>query len=160
MPANRSPEDFMREAISLSLEGMRQNSGGPFGAVVVKEGRAIGSGFNRVLEKNDPTAHAEMEAIREASSFLNTFDLTGCEIYASCKPCPMCLSAILWSRISRIYFANETADAAEIGFDDGRFYSAISGDSGAGSPEMVQILRDEAMDAFVEWRLKGDRKNY
>ena len=111
-----TPEDHMRRAIALSLEMMRSGKGGPFGAVVVHDGKIIAEGFNQVTTSNDPTAHAEVVAIRLACQALGTFDLTGCEIYTSCEPCPMCLGAIYWARLDRIYFANDREDAAAIGF--------------------------------------------
>ena len=112
------PDTFMREAIRLSFETMRNNTGGPFGAVVVKDGKIIARGFNRVISTNDPTAHAEIVAIREACKTLKDFQLTGCEIYTSCEPCPMCMSAIYWARPDKVYYANSKVDAANIGFDD------------------------------------------
>src|SRR6187397_2158323 len=122
MEAEKDNESFMREAIRLSFETMRSNTGGPFGAVVVKDGNIIARGFNRVLETNDPTAHAEVVAIREACKVLNDFQLSGCSIYTSCEPCPMCLAAIYWARPAHVYFACTRADAAEIGFDDAHIY--------------------------------------
>src|SRR5882724_1539301 len=118
-------KDFMREDIRLSFETMRSNTGGPFGAVVVKDGEIIARGFNKVVSTNDPTAHAEVVAIREACTVLNDFQLAGCEIYTSCEPCPMCLSAIYWARPDKVYFANTKEDAAKINFDDAFIYKEI-----------------------------------
>jgi len=113
-------EDFMRKAIELSVKNV-ENGGGPFGAVIVKDGEIIAQGFNQVTRTNDPTAHAEVLAIREASKKLNTFDLSGCEIYTSCEPCPMCLGAIYWAHIDKVYYGNNKVDAKNIGFDDSLF---------------------------------------
>ena len=115
----------MRRAIELAVEGMRANQGGPFGAVVVRDGVIVGEGFNRVLGTNDPTAHAEIQAIRAASSKLGTFELRGCELYTSCEPCPMCLAAAYWARVERVHYACERSDAARAGFDDSFLYDEI-----------------------------------
>src|SRR5882724_10201313 len=115
-------KDFMREDIRLSFETMRSNTGGPFGAVIVKDGKIIARGYNKVVSTNDPTAHAEVVAIREACKFLKSFQLDGCEIYTSCEPCPMCMSAIYWARPDKVYYANSKSDAAKIGFDDDFIY--------------------------------------
>jgi guanine deaminase len=153
-------EDFMREAIRLSFETMRSNTGGPFGAVVVKEGKVIARGYNRVLETNDPTAHAEVVAIREACKALNDFQLTGCTIYTSCEPCPMCLAAIYWARPDNVFFGNTKKDAAEIEFDDQFIYDEIDLPFNSRKIGMHQLLREEALEAFREWREKADRKKY
>src|SRR5665213_1222477 len=116
---------FMREAIRLSIDSMRAGNGGPFGVVIVKDGKIIARGFNKVTSTNDPTAHAEVVAIREACKVLNSFQLAGCEIYTSCEPCPMCLGAIYWARPDKMYFANTKSDAAAIGFDDQFIYEEI-----------------------------------
>jgi tRNA(Arg) A34 adenosine deaminase TadA len=116
---------FLREAIQVSIKNVQENNGGPFGAVIVKAGKIIARGANKVTAKNDPTAHAEVEAIRQACEVLGTFDLSGCDIYASCEPCPMCLGAIYWSRVDHLYFAATKEDAAEIGFDDEFIYEEI-----------------------------------
>jgi guanine deaminase len=153
-------EVFMQEAIRLSFETMRNNFGGPFGAVVVKDGKIISKGFNCVIATNDPTAHAEVVAIREACKTLNTFQLDGCEIYTSCEPCPMCLAAIYWARPSKIYFANTKQDAARIGFDDDFIYKEIQQMIGDRKIPMQQLAREEAILAFEEWEQKSDRMKY
>ena len=142
---------FMERAIQLSLENVRSGSGGPFGAVVVKEGEIIAEGVNRVTATNDPTAHAEVTAIREACRKLQIFELKGCEIYTSCEPCPMCLGAIYWARPDRIYFGNTAADAAGIGFDDSIIYRELSEPHSQRKIPMIQIMRDEALEAFRLW---------
>ncbi|MEO8086999.1 MAG: nucleoside deaminase [Bacteroidota bacterium] len=155
-----SDEDFMREAIRLSLDTMRSNTGGPFGAVVVKDGKIIARGFNRVLETNDPTAHAEVVAIREACKALKDFQLSGCTIYTSCEPCPMCLAAIYWARPDNVFFGNTKKDAAEIEFDDQFIYDEIELPFADRKIGMKQLLRDEAHEAFIEWKNKTDKKKY
>ncbi len=152
--------EFMREAIRLSEETMRSGTGGPFGAVIVKNGQIIARGFNRVLETNDPTAHAEVVAIREATKVLGTFDLDGCELYTSCEPCPMCLGAVYWSRISRMYYANTKEDAAAIGFDDHFIYEELDRDPAHRRLQSQPFLRDEAQPAFQEWAANPDKRNY
>ena len=151
---------FMREAIRISLAKTRRNQGGPFGAVVVKGNRIIGRGWNRVPSTNDPTAHAEVMAIRAACRMLMTFSLEDCEIYTSCEPCPMCLAAIYWARLRRVYFANTRTDAAHIGFDDEVLYRELARPISKRSLPMKQILHDEAMAAFAEWRRKPDKISY
>jgi len=153
-------EKFMREAIRLSIETMRAGKGGPFGAIVVKDGEIIAHGFNQVTSTNDPTAHAEVVAIREACKKLNTFQLIGCEIYTSCEPCPMCLGAIYWARPDRFYFANTKQDAAEIGFDDQFIYDEISCTIDKRKLKCEQILQHEAFVAFKEWKDKLDKIEY
>ena len=150
---------FMRRAIQLSRENVQRN-GGPFGAVIVKDGRVVGEGFNRVTASNDPTAHAEVVAIRAACAHLNTFDLSGAEIFSSCEPCPMCLSAIYWARIGRIFFANTTADAAEIEFDDRFIYRELQKDPAERSVPMTQLMHDEALQAFRDWRDSTGKVRY
>ena len=150
----------MREAIRLSLEKSRENYGGPFGAVVVREGEIIGRGWNQVTSKNDPTAHAEVMAIRAACKKLNTFQLDDCELYASCEPCPMCLSAIYWARIRRIFYANTRRDAAKIKFDDDLIYREISRPMARRKIPMRQLLRPEALKAFAAWEAKTDKVLY
>ncbi len=150
----------MREAIRLSFETMRTNSGGPFGCVIVKDGKMIARGFNKVVSTNDPTAHAEVVAIREACIALNDFQLSGCEIYTSCEPCPMCLSAIYWARPDKVYYANTKEDAAKINFDDAFIYKEIQSQLGERKIPVEQILRDEAMLAFDEWQNKTDKVLY
>jgi guanine deaminase len=150
----------MRRAIALSLENLRSRNGGPFGAVVVKDGQIIGEGANQVLATNDPSAHAEVVAIREACRKLNEFQLTGCEIYSSCEPCPMCMGLIYWSRPECVYYANTAADAAQIGFDDDFIYHELARDPHQRSLKMEQIMQDEALIAFREWDKKPDKVRY
>jgi guanine deaminase len=153
-------ETFMREAIRLSFETMRNNTGGPFGAVVVKDGKIIARGFNRVVSTNDPTAHAEVVAIREACKVLNDFQLTGCEIYTSCEPCPMCMSAIYWARPDKVYYANSKVDAANIGFDDDFIYKELELAYDRRQIPLKRILESEAIEAFKEWSQKTDKIEY
>ena len=143
--------EFMREAIRLSIANVTSGKGGPFGAVVVKDGKIIARGVNEVTTLNDPTAHAEVVAIRRACSALKTFQLEGCELYASCEPCPMCLAAIYWARPDRVYFANTKEDAAEIAFDDKFIYEEISRPSDERKIPTTQLLREEALEAFQKW---------
>lgn len=152
--------EYMREAIRLSREGMKKGDGGPFGAVVVKDGKIIGRGWNRVLVNADPTAHAEVEAIREACRNLKTFDLTGAEIYTSCEPCPMCLSAIYWARLKSIHYANNRKDAAAIDFDDNLIYEEVPKKIEDRLIPMHSCLREEALPVFQEWKNKEDRTPY
>jgi tRNA(Arg) A34 adenosine deaminase TadA len=153
-------EAFMREAIALSIEKMKAGEGGPFGAVIVKDGQIIGRGWNRVSSANDPTAHAEIMAIREACAALGTFELTGCEIYSSCEPCPMCLSAIYWARIGRLFFAATRADAAGAGFDDERLYQEVSKPWKHRALPAEQALAEEALKAFDAWKAQKNRIRY
>jgi guanine deaminase len=153
-------EQFLREAIRLSEEKMTAGEGGPFGAVVVKDGTVIGRGWNRVTSANDPTAHAEMEAIRSACARLKTFALTGCEIYASCEPCPMCLAAIYWARLEAVYFAAAKIDAAEAGFDDALLDRELSMEPARRRLVMEQYLPEEARRVFKAWMNKTDRIPY
>jgi tRNA(Arg) A34 adenosine deaminase TadA len=155
-----SQSDHMRRAIELSLEMMRSGKGGPFGAVVVKDGKVIAEGFNQVTSANDPTAHAEVVAVRRACQALNTFDLTGCEIYTSCEPCPMCLSAIYWARLSRIYFANDRHDAAKVGFRDDFLYHEIPLPLDQRAIPTSRLLQQEGWAAFEEWDRKPDKIEY
>lgn len=150
----------MRRAIALSLDNVRSNNGGPFGAVIVKDEQIVGEGANQVLARNDPSAHAEVVAIREACRRLNTFQLTGCEIYTSCEPCPMCMGLIYWSRPERVYYANTAADAASIGFDDDFIYHELARDPHQRSLKMVQMMRNEALIAFQKWDEKPDKVRY
>jgi len=151
---------FMREAIKLSLDNMRAGNGGPFGAVIVKDGKIIARGFNKVTSTNDPTAHAEVVAIREACKALGSFQLDGCEIYTSCEPCPMCLGAIYWARPDKMYFANTKVDAANIGFDDQFIYEEIELDVDKRKLPTEQLLQEEAIEAFKEWQSKADKIEY
>ncbi len=156
---NKNHEEFMREAIRLSIQNVDEN-GGPFGAVIVKNGEIIAAGVNRVTSNNDPTAHAEVNAIREASKKLGTFDLQGCEIYSSCEPCPMCLGAIYWARLDKLYFANTKQDAKEIDFDDSFIYEELELSIENRKIPTTQILREEALEAFNRWRDKTDKIEY
>lgn len=160
--SNRHPADsvFMQEAIRLSIEHMRRGDGGPFGAVIVKDGKIIGRGWNQVTSSNDPTAHAEVVAIREACRHLNTFWLEECALYASCEPCPMCLSAAYWARISHLHFAATRRDAAEAGFDDEKMYREISLAPFNRTLPTSQLLRESALAAFREWLAKPDKIPY
>ena len=153
-------EEFMLAAIAESKRGMDKNEGGPFGAVIVKDGKIIGRGNNRVTSDNDPTAHAEVTAIRDACTQLENFDLNGCEIYTSCEPCPMCLAAIYWSRIDTIYYANTKKDAADINFDDAFFYEELDKPIDKRSIPMKQMMRSEAIAVFQAWANKEDKIPY
>ena len=150
-PVGPEHERFMRRAIELSREGMRDGCGGPFAAVVVKDGRIVGEGTNQVTSANDPTAHAEVVAIREACRELGTYSLEGADIYASCEPCPMCLAAIYWAHLSRVFYANTTADAAKIGFDDQAIYREVGLDPALRGLPHVRLLGQEARIVFNEW---------
>ena len=152
--------EFLHEAIRLSLEKSQAGEGGPFGAVIVKDGKVVGQGWNRVTSTNDPTAHAEITAIRDACQRLGTFSLAGCDIYTSCEPCPMCLAAIYWARLDRVYYAATRQDAAAIGFDDSRIYDELAMDIGDRSVPMVQDFHEEACEAFRVWLQKVDRTPY
>jgi guanine deaminase len=150
----------MARAIQLSIDNVRSGRGGPFGAVVVKDGSIIAEGANQVTSTNDPTAHAEMVAIREACRKLAAFDLETCEIYTSCEPCPMCLGAIYWARLSRVYFANADADALRAGFDDSLIYREIALPYSQRKIPMIQMMRDEALAAFRAWGNKSNKIEY
>jgi len=150
----------MREAIKLSLENMQKNAWGPFGAVIVKDGKVVGRGRNQVTSSNDPTAHGEVVAIRDACKNLWTFDLHGCEIYTSCEPCPMCYGAISRARISKIYYGNTEKDAANIGFDDSAFHTDIKKEFTQRSIPVEQLLNDEALEVFKAWTEKQDKISY
>ena len=151
---------FMREAIRLSLQSLRRGKGGPFGAVVVCKGKVVGRGFNRVTTTNDPTAHAEIIAIREACRRRKTFRLDDCDLYTSCEPCPMCLAAIYWARLGRVFYANTRRDAAKIDFDDALIYREVALPVRKRRLKMTQLLRDEALPAFAEWKEKADKIVY
>lgn len=153
-------ELHMRRAIALAEEKMRANQGGPFGAVIVKDGAIVAEGHNRVTSANDPTAHAEIVAIRAACAALDSFSLDDCDIYTSCEPCPMCLSAIYWARLRHIYFANTRKDAAKIGFDDDHIYREIPLPIEQRAIPMTRLLGDEAAAAFLEWENKADKVRY
>lgn len=152
-------KDFMRKAIGLSIENVK-NGGGPFGAVIVKNGEIIATGTNRVTANNDPTAHAEVSAIREACRKLGTFDLSGCEIYTSCEPCPMCLGAIYWAHLDKIYYGNNKADAATIGFDDSFIYDELALPRNRRRKAMEELLPEEAIEAFRLWQATDDKTEY
>jgi tRNA(Arg) A34 adenosine deaminase TadA len=151
---------FMHEAIRLSLQKMRANQGGPFGAVIVRRGKIVGRGWNRVTSTNDPTAHAEIVAIRAASRRLKTFRLDDCELYTSCEPCPMCLAAGYWARLKRIYFAGTRRDAAAAGFDDDFLYREVARPVARRKVPMKELLRGEAREVFAEWKNKPDKIRY
>jgi guanine deaminase len=153
-------ETFMARALALSLENVRSGRGGPFGAVIVRDGKIIAEGVNSVTAANDPTAHAEMVAIREACRKLQSFELAECEIYTSCEPCPMCLGAIYWARPARVYFANSAADAAQAGFDDAFIYKELCAPLAERKIPMIQLRHDEALGAFRAWREKSDKIRY
>jgi guanine deaminase len=153
-------EAFMRRAIELARVGAGSNAGGPFGCVIVKDGRIIGEGSNRVTSTNDPTAHAEIVAIREACSSLGDFQLTGCTIYTSCEPCPMCLGAIYWARPEAIYFAATREDAHTAGFDDEVFYDEFERPNDERKLRMRPLLRAEAVSVMNEWAARPDKVRY
>jgi tRNA(Arg) A34 adenosine deaminase TadA len=153
-------ENFMMEAIRLSKMGMDNNHGGPFGCVIVKGDEIIGRGWNQVALTNDPTAHAEVTAIRDACRNLNSFQLEGCEVYTSCEPCPMCLGAIYWARPAKIYYANTRNDAAEIGFDDSMIYEEIQLPLQQRKISISSLGREEALKIFEEWKKKEDKVVY
>ncbi len=149
--SDQKQKEYMRLAIQLAGENIVNGNGGPFGAVVVKDGRIVAAAANRVTSTNDPTAHAEVVAIREACKTLNTFDLSGCEIYASCEPCPMCLGAVMWARIDTLYFAADRNDAAKAGFDDELFYQELGLPHEHRRLPVDQFLQDEAIEVFNLW---------
>jgi guanine deaminase len=150
---------FMREAIRIALENVK-NGGGPFGAVVVKDGAIIGKGTNSVTIDNDPSAHAEVNAIRDACKNMNSFQLTGCDIYTSCEPCPMCFGAIYWARPERIFFGSNKKDAADAGFDDSFIYNEIELPCGSRKIKAIQLLQDEAAEVFQLWHNTEDKIEY
>jgi guanine deaminase len=151
---------FMARAIELSIENVQSGRGGPFAAVIVKDNHIVADGTNRVTATNDPTAHAEVLAIREACQKLGHFELKDCEIYTSCEPCPMCFGAIYWARLSRIYFANTAEDAAKIGFDDSFIYCELKLPQARRRIPTIQIMRDEALAGFRSWVAKSDKILY
>ena len=150
----------MSEAISLSQNGVRNNEGGPFGCIVVKDDIIVGRGNNKVTSSNDPTAHAEVVAIRDACKNLGTFQLEGCEIYTSCEPCPMCLGAIYWARPKVVYFANSRQDAANIGFDDSMIYEELGIDLDKRKIPIINLGSEDALKIFEEWQNKEDKIEY
>ena len=153
-------ESFMRRAISLASQNVREGLGGPFGSVVVKDGEIIGEGTNRVATSCDPTAHAEMLAIRAASAKLKNFDLSGCELYTSCEPCPMCLSAIYWARIERMFYGNSIVEADAIGFSDEFLYKEIALPVAERKLEATRFLENEALESFRLWEQMDDTISY
>jgi len=153
-------QKFMQLAIELSEQNVKEGLGGPFGAVIVKDGEIIAATGNTVTTTNDPTAHAEIAAIRIACKKLNTFSLEGCIIYASCEPCPMCLGAIYWARIDKLYYANTKKDAAKIGFDDHFIYQEIALEPSNRNLQTQQIMRSEALEAFSLWKKSCNKTDY
>ncbi|WP_304622016.1 nucleoside deaminase [Rhodohalobacter sp. 614A] len=151
---------FMNRALELARAGMKKNQGGPFGCVIVKNGSIIAEGNNRVTSDHDPTAHAEIIAIRNACRILNSFQLNDCEIYTSCEPCPMCLGAIYWARPKRVYYAANREDAAKAGFDDDFIYKELDLSPEERRIPMIQTERKKAIDLFKEWDLKEDKTQY
>ena len=151
--------EFMKRAIELSIKSVN-NGGGPFGSVIVKGDKIIAEGSNKGTSNNDPTAHGEIVAIREACKKLNNFSLNGCELYSTCEPCPMCLSAIYWARIDKIYYANTREDARKIDFDDSLIYTELQKNIDKRKIPMIQILRNEALKAFELWDKKKDKVKY
>jgi tRNA(Arg) A34 adenosine deaminase TadA len=150
---------LMQKAIKLSIENVK-NGGGPFGAVIAKDGKIIATGVNRVTKNNDPTAHAEINAIRKAARKLGPFDLSGCEIYASCEPCPMCFGAIYWAHLDKLYFGNSKTDAKNIGFDDSFIYDELNLKPADRKIATIRLIPEEAMHAFEEWAKKEDKVVY
>lgn len=151
---------FMAEAIALSFEAMRSGRGGPYGAVVVSDGAIIGRGMNEVTSVNDPTAHAEMTAIRQACSHLNSWQLEGCELYTSCEPCPMCMGAIYWARLDRVYYGNTKEVAARFGFNSQIFYDELALPREQRQIPMIPHMAEEAVAAFEEWEMKSGKQTY
>lgn len=155
--SEKSREYYLNRAVELSIKGSTEGKGYPFGSVVVRNGEIVGEGYNQVYDSQDPTAHAEVVAIRDACKNLNTFELPDCELYTSCEPCPMCLGAIYWAKISRVYYANSRHDAAAIGFDDALIYEEIPLPPSERKVEMIQMDKVEAMKAFELWEQASDR---
>jgi guanine deaminase len=153
-------EEFMRRAIALGIENVRSGKGGPFGAVVVKDGRVVAEGANRVTTTNDPTAHAEIVAIREACRVLGEFQLGGCDLYTTCEPCPMCLGAIYWARPARVFYACVAADAAAVGFDDAFIYDELKRLLPERRVPMQQLLREESLMIFSLWKSQENKTPY
>ena len=151
--------EFMKRAIQLSIESVNKG-GGPFGCIIVKDEKIVSEGSNKVTSTNDPTAHGEIVAIREACKKINNFNLNGCELYSTCEPCPMCLSAIYWARIDEIYYANTRDDARKIDFDDSLIYLELQKNIDKRKIPMTQMMRDEALEAFVLWDKKTDKVKY
>jgi tRNA(Arg) A34 adenosine deaminase TadA len=159
MSQNANPE-FLRRAIQLATENVLKGAGGPFGAVVVREGRIVGEGANTVTASHDPTAHAEVNAIRAAAKELGTFSLAGCELYTSCEPCPMCLAAAYWARLDAIYYGASVADAARAGFDDAFFYDELRKNSSQRTLPATQLLAGEAWASFAAWIASPNKIKY
>ena len=157
---NENDIAFMRRAIELAQSGVDNDQGGPFGCVVVKDGRIVGEGYNQVTSTNDPTAHAEIVAIRDACRKLESFQLTDCTVYTSCEPCPMCLGAIYWARPAAIYFAGTREDAAAAGFDDELFYDELDRSNDERQLKLRPMLRDEAQKVFDNWNQKSNKVEY
>jgi len=153
-------KEFMQKAIELAVNAVKNNHGGPFGAIIVRNNEIVGYGWNQVLSSNDPTAHAEVTAIRDASKRLNNFLLEDCEIYTSCEPCPMCLGAIYWSRIKTIYYGANRVDAADINFDDNFFYEELAKDIMDRQVPMIELMRKEALVSLEAWAVKEDKIEY
>jgi guanine deaminase len=159
-PKKGSHLDFTKQAAAEASAGVKKNHGGPFGAVIVRKGKALARAHNEVIRTCDPTAHAEIVAIRKASAKLKAFDLSDCELYAICEPCPMCLAAILWARIGRVYYGCTRRDAEEIGFRDNTFHEQMRVKTGAGGIKLLQLGRRECLRVFGEWANKKDRVAY
>ena len=157
---NGADKKFMQRAIELAERGMDSNAGGPFGCVIAKDGEIVGEGCNSVTSTNDPTAHAEIVAIREACQNLGAFQLDGCVIYTSCEPCPMCLGAIYWARPERVYFACSREDAADIGFDDRFIYEELEKENDERHLPIINLMREEALAVFQKWEKKPDKQEY
>lgn len=155
-----TPQQFMAAAIALSKEAIREGRGGPYGAVVVKDGVIIGRGMNEVTSVNDPTAHAEMTAIRRACEQMRSWNLSGCELYTSCEPCPMCLGAIYWARLDKIYYGNTKEVAARFGFNSRYFYDEIAKSREDRQIPMLPLMAEEAVTAFEEWESRSDKQSY
>jgi tRNA(Arg) A34 adenosine deaminase TadA len=159
MPSPANPE-FLRRAIALATQNVLHGAGGPFGAVIVRDGRIVGEGVNTVTDSHDPTAHGEVNAIRAACTALKTFSLAGCQLYTSCEPCPMCLAAAYWARIDDLYYGASAADAARAGFDDAFLYDELRKDPSARTLPATQLLSDEAWSSFVVWIASPNKVKY
>lgn len=151
---------FMSEAINLSKKGLTGDDGGPFGCVIVKDEQIIGAGWNKVVSDKDPTAHAEVVAIRDACSYLGSFQLENCEIFTSCEPCPMCMGAIYWARPKKVYYSNSREDAALIGFDDSFIYDELNCAVPLRKIKMINLVSNEALKVFSDWKKRSDKNRY
>jgi guanine deaminase len=160
MPPTKKSAEFMRHAITLALENVHRGKGGPFSALVVNRGRIVATGVNRVTATNDPTAHAEVVAIREACRVLKSFQLTGCDLYSTCEPCPMCFGAIYWARLARVFYAGSASDAAKAGFDDAFIYKELKRAGRRRKIPMAQILRGESLAIFSAWKDQRNKRPY